>query len=101
MKRNRATVTNTSSSVSGGRFSSGVPGMGLSRLMGMDCTPSSFRVKANSMRCSIVSPMPMMPPLQMSMPALRAACKVRSLSSCVCVLHRVGKKEGAVSKLQW
>ena len=45
--------------------------------------------------------MPMMPPLQMSMPALRAACKVRSLSSCVCVLHRVGKKEGAVSRLQW
>ena len=74
--------------------------MGLSRLMGIDCTSSFFRVKANSIRCSMVSPIPMIPPLQMSIPTLRAACNVCNLSSCVCVPHRVGKKEGAVSKLQ-
>ena len=91
MKRKRAMVVSISSSLSGACRSSGVPGMGLRRLMGMDCTSSSRSVKANSMRCSMLSPIPMMPPLQMSMPTLRAACRVRSFSSCVCVLHSWGK----------
>ena len=87
MKRKRAMVRRISSSVSGGWCSSGVPGIGLSRLMGMEVTFRWARVKANSMRCSMVSPMPMMPPQQISIPTRRAAASVASFSSCVCVVH--------------
>ena len=56
-----------------------------------DCTFNSAKVKANSIRCSIVSPMPMMPPQQISIPTRRAASRVASFCSCVCVEQSVGK----------
>ena len=49
----------------------------------IDCTSNSLSVKANSIRCSIVSPMPMIPPLHTSIPTLRAACNVSIFCSCV------------------
>lgn len=91
MKRNKAIVLRTFSSLKGFSFSNGVPGIGLSRLIGMDWTFSAFSVKANSIRCSIVSPMPMIPPQQISIPTRRAALRVASFCSCVCVEHSFGK----------
>ena len=75
--------------------------MGCSKLIGMDWMLRSRSVKANSIRCSTVSPMPMMPPQQRSIPTRRAACKVFSFCSCVCVVQSESKWEGAVSRLQW
>ena len=101
IKRNRATVLRISSSLKGFSPSNGVPGIGLNKLMGIDCTFSSASVKANSIRCSIVSPIPIIPPQQISIPTRRAASRVASFCSCVCVEQSLGKKEGAVSRLQW
>ena len=46
--RNIATVLSISSSDSRGRFSSGVPGIGINELIGMDLTESSARSKKRS-----------------------------------------------------
>ena len=98
--RNIATVRSTSSAVSGFACSNGVPLMGCNRFNGMDCTSSSRKVSASSTRWAGVSPMPMMPPLHTSIPARRAAWSVSIFCACVCVEHKVGKNEGAVSRLQ-
>ena len=71
-KRKTATVRSSSSGGSTGRSSKGVPLMGLSRLTGTERTPSSRSSIARSTRSSIVSPMPMIPPLHTSSPARRA-----------------------------
>ena len=52
-------VTKISSSLMGGMCSKGVPGMGFKIFMGTEQTSNSFSSKANSMRCFIVSPIPM------------------------------------------
>ena len=62
-------VRKISASLSWGRPSSGVPGMGMRALMGMESISSSARLTAMSSRSSQVSPMPMMPPEQAHMPS--------------------------------
>ena len=42
-----------------------------------------------------------MPPQQIWKPSFFAARKVASLSAAVCVVQRDGKRDGAVSRLQW
>ena len=83
IKRNKAMVVRISASARRSIFSNGVPGIGCNRFIGIDCTSNSLSVKANSIRCSIVSPMPMIPPLHTSIPTLRAACNVSIFCSCV------------------
>ena len=84
-----------------GRSPSGVPGMGWRMLTGIDAGAISASAKASSMSCSSVSPMPMMPPQQISRPRRFAARSVSSFCSCVCVEQSAGKSDGAVSRLQW
>ena len=45
--------------------------------------------------------MPMMPPQQIWKPSFLAARRVASLSAVVWVVQRLGKSDGAASKLQW
>lgn len=54
-------------------------------------TGAASTMKANSIRCSIVSPIPMIPPQQISMPTRRAASRVASFCSCVCVVQSLEK----------
>ena len=70
-----------SSSVSRGMCSSGVPGMGIRALMGMESMPSSARLTAMSSRSSQVSPMPMMPPEQAHMPSAFTFFRVSTFMS--------------------
>ena len=100
-KRKSATVRIISSSLISGVCSSGVPGIGLSMLIGIDTGSASRSLMASSMRCRRVSPMPMMPPEHILKPTSRAAAIVASLSSWVCVVQRWPKYDGAVSRLQW
>ena len=82
-----AIVTKISSSLMGGMCSKGVPGMGFKIFMGTEQTSNSFSSKANSMRCFIVSPIPMIPPEQISIPNSWAVRIVSFFCSMVCVVH--------------
>ena len=71
----------------GGMCSKGVPGMGFNIFMGTEQTPNSFSSKANSIRCFIFSPIPMIPPEQISIPNSWAVRIVSFFCSMVCVVH--------------
>ena len=75
--------------------------MGHRMLTGMDAGETERSVRASSTRWRMLSPMPIMPPLHTSKPSSRAMRMVASLLSTVCVVHSVGKNDGAVSRLQW
>ena len=77
--------------VYGATSASGVPGIGLSTLTGIDTAPIFCNVTANSMRCSALSPTPIIPPEQILSPASFAHSIVRIFSSGVCVLHSFEK----------
>ena len=68
IKRKRAIVVSHSSSSRICVFSIGVPGIGCNKLRGMDKIPSFCKKQAISIRSSIVSPMPIIPPQQMRKP---------------------------------
>ena len=63
----------SSSGVSSDGPASGVPSMGLRKFTGIDSTPRSRSSKAIDTTSRGCSPMPMMPPEQSSMPAVRTA----------------------------
>ena len=75
--------------------------MGFNTFIGIDFTPNSRTVKARSTRSSIVSPMPIIPPEQTSIPTSCAARIVCIFSSSVCDEHNVAKNLGDDSRLQW
>ncbi len=89
--RKMATVSRISRPLSGSVFSSGVPEMGTSMLIGIDTGFTLLSVRANSTLWARLSPMPMMPPLHISMPVARAASMVLILSSMEWVEQRVEK----------
>ena len=91
MNRKTATVVSTSSSASGAAPSNGVPGIGFYTFIGIDFTPSSRTVSAKFTRSSIVSPIPMIPPEQTSIPSSIAWRMVSIFSSVVWDVQRVGK----------
>jgi len=101
INRKTAIVVRTSSSERGGMFSKGVPGMGLNTFNGMEVIPKSRNNNAMSIRSCMLSPMPIIPPEQTSMPISRAARIVAIFSSVVCVVHKLGKYCADVSRLQW
>ena len=68
-RRKQAMVLRISMGWSGATFSNGVPLIGLRMLIGQTFAPISRRDSARSQRSSRVSPMPMMPPEQILMPA--------------------------------
>ena len=101
MNRTRATMRSCSSSPRGVMSAYGVPGMGVRKLTGMDLMPSAAMSMYMSIRSSMVSPSPMMPPLQTSSPASSAHLMVCSLSSYVWVVQTFGKLRREVSRLLW
>ena len=64
---------------------------GFSTFIGIDFTPNSRTVSAKSMRSSIVSPMPMIPPEHTSIPSSSAWRIVSIFSSIVWDVQRVEK----------
>ena len=95
-------IMRTISSVeTGGRSASGVPATRTSMLMGTDsgwgsCAAS---VRSISQRSSTDSPMPMMPPEQMVIPASRTFCSVRRRSSYSRVVMMLEYAARLVSRL--
>ena len=64
MSRKTAMAARHSSDVMAFTCSMGVPGRGLRKFIGTQWVPTSRSVSASSTRCSGVSPMPRMPPVQ-------------------------------------
>ena len=96
-----ASVSRNSSADNGFAFSKGVPLIGQRMLTGIDTGSIRRRATANSARCFMFSPMPIIPPEQISNPIFLAASMVWILSSAVWVVHSVEKNSGAASRLQW
>ncbi len=76
-------VVRISSSPKAAVPSNGVPGMGFNIFIGIDFIFSSRKVIARSIRSSIDSPIPMIPPEQTSIPTSCAARIVLIFSSIV------------------
>ncbi|MPN44351.1 hypothetical protein SDC9_191916 [bioreactor metagenome] len=66
---------------------------------GTELIPSSRSSRAISIRSAILSPSPMMPPLQTERPASRAAAIAAAFSRQPCVVQMLGKNFSELSRL--